>query len=556
MHITNIKNYFYNDHLLDWLNIHSTSKYNSFKTTNYQVEHFLQSFSDNLINYTISYIFSKLIYNNYSISKLLSTVSNELSINDRIRTTKQYIDSNIPIIFNPHLGNINELYGSAAFIVRCDYIHLFSNIFNDSNISSNIHYQYRKNKSYFLIDIKNIKINIDTFTINNTYKNQYHRASSHLFNQLLNNYLNTNIDTIYFIIKTNNSSNNDYVILSDLNDENLRLKTELAIQNYNYIHLYGSKWDPIYDSKNNSLLLPNLCNYDDHPWNNTKLFIANQIKDITLLWNCSSINRNKAFQNNIYTYDDPKLNSSILGKTGKQAIILDKIIDINRQDVISYSPRKIKNYQNIKVISNQQTQFIVDFETTTIHNSSIIFLIGCICFHSDNTYSFKSFLSKDFNIEENEHHIIYEWLDYMNSISNNIIIHHWGNAEPTTFNHIINKYSIDSNLISNIQWNDILNMFKKEPFVIKNVFSFGLKEICKELYALGLINNIWDDNDIDGKTTMVYVANEIKNNINHSNIHLSFKENKIIKTIIQYNKIDCLVLYDILHFFKTITNST
>ena len=53
---------------------------------------------------------------------------------------------------------------------------------------------------------------------------------------------------------------------------------------------------------------------------------------------------------------------------------------------------------------------------------------------------------------------------------------------------------------------------------------------------------------------MVYVANEIKNNINKSNY--SFKKNSIIKTIIHYNKIDCLVLYDILQFLKTITNST
>lgn len=538
MNINNIKNYFLNDPILDWLQLHGI-KYGYKPETNNQLDIFLHSFNNDLTNEVISFFCSGLLYKNLLVNKIIYQIPNNLSIQNKINLTIKYIKKQYPIIYNPFLGNYDKLYGSTSFIVRRDYLQLFIDIFDSETNMNNI----ISTTNYYVIDIKNIKIHNDTLNISKTNKNDYHKASTHLFNTLLNKQLSINNDLVFFITK----KNQNLYLLSDCCEKEVLNKTQLAIQNYKNIVRNGSKWNPI---NNNELILPNLSNYDDYPWNNAKLSIAKKIKDITLLWNCSSIQRNKAFQHNIYTYDHPKLNATILGKYDRQGKILDKIIDINRQSIITYSPRKIKNHLNTKIIKNQQIQFIVDFETTNINNSSTIFLIGCVCIHNSKQYSFKSFVSNDFNVEDNEQTIIYEWLDYMNSITNNIIIHHWGNAEPSIFNSIIEKYHIDKDLISNIRWNDMLSMFKREPFVIKDVFSFGLKEICKKLYSLGVISHIWDDNDIDGKTTLVYIANEIKNN-KPSN---SFKNNDIVKTILYYNKIDCMVLFDILQFFKSITN--
>lgn len=540
MNINNIKNFFLNDIILDWLHLHG-DKYGYKSNTNIEIDTFLHSFNNDLTNEVISFLCSHLLYKNLSVDEIIYQIPNNLSIHNKINQTIEYIKLKKPIIYNPFLGDYNDIYGSTSFIVRSDYLSIFFEIFNDQ---SQLNEPLSINNDYYVINIKNIKIHNDTYCISKTNKNDFHRASTHLFNHLLNHLLSVNNNLVFFITK---KTNNLY-LLHDFSNKLLTNKTQDAIISYRNILKNGNKLDPI--NNNNQIILPNLSNYDDYPWTSVKLSIAEKTKDITLLWNCSSIQRNKAFQHNIFTYHHPKLNANILGKTSKQAFILDKIIDINRQNNITYSPRTIKNYLNTQIIKNQQIQFIVDFETTNINNSSVLFLIGCICIHNNKHHSFNSFISNDFNVEDNESTIIYQWLDYMNSITNNIVIHHWGNAEPSIFNSIIEKYHIDKDLISNIQWNDMLSMFKREPFVIKNVFSFGLKEICKQLYSLGLISHIWDDNDIDGKTTLVYIANEIKIN-NSSN---SFKSSQLVQSIIYYNKIDCLVLLDILQFFKSITN--
>ena len=539
MNINNIKNYFLNDTILGWLQIHG-SKNGYQSSTNNQLDTFLQSFNNDLINEVISLFCSHLLYKNLSVDNIIYQVSNHLSVPNKIHLTIKYIKQKKPIIYNPFIGDYNDIYGSASFLVRSEYLSLFLEIFNHDILLDQL---LSTKHSYYVINIKNIKIHTDTFSISKTNKNEYHRGSTHLFNSLLNQMLSINNNLVFFITK----KNLDLYLLDDVSTNQLINKTNDAILSYRNIINNGSQWVP---NHNNQFILPNLANYDDYPWSSVKQTIAEKIKDITLLWNCSSIQRNKAFLHNIYTYHHPKLNANILGKTGKQGIILDKIIDINRQNTITYSPRKIKNYLNTQIIKNQQIQFIVDFETTNINNSSVIFLIGCICIHNNKEYSFKSFVSNDFNIVDNEITIIYQWLDYMNSITDNIIIHHWGNAEPSIFNSIVDKYHIDKELINNIQWNDMITMFKREPFVIKNVFSFGLKEICKQLYSLGLISHIWDDNDIDGKTTLVYIANEIKMSLPND----SFTSNKLVQSIIYYNRIDCLVLFDILQFFKSITN--
>ena len=60
-------------------------------------------------------------------------------------------------------------------------------------------------------------------------------------------------------------------------------------------------------------------------------------------------------------------------------------------------------------------------------------------------------------------------------------------------------------------------ILKKEPIVIKGCFSYGLKEVVKNLYNLKLIDNIWI-NDIDGTNAMVKImeVSELSRNSNNN----------------------------------------
>jgi len=92
----------------------------------------------------------------------------------------------------------------------------------------------------------------------------------------------------------------------------------------------------------------------------------------------------------------------------------------------------------------------------------------------------------------------------------------------------------------------MLDIFKNEPIVIKETFSYGLKDIAKSMHKFSMINTIWDNDDIDGKEAMLFAwisNNMIKNNE-------SLKNNQLIKDIEKYNYYDCKVLEEIMNYIR------
>ena len=532
-----IKNYILEDKLLDWLTLFGQ---NYKKNINYSEERYFKMINDNFINDIISVIFTNISETEPNIDKLVYYLQKDQPIKNNIEKTLEYMEKGIPIINNAYLSN-NDLYGTTIFLVRSDYLYLF-NIQNDYNYNRSS--KFSKNYHYCIVDIRNIKLN-KTNNIINSNKNLYYKSQIILLSQLLANI--QNMDTICSYCMTKN--NDQYFTLDILSDDRLDNLIMDGLKWYSDLKLYGHRLNPLYQSNTDHSyinLSPNLCNKDDYPWSKAKQFISDYNKDITVLWNCNNINKQLAINRNIYRYDDPKLTSNILNKKGKQGIIIDKILSINKNNDIFFSPRRIKNYTNIEILRNNKTQFIVDFETTKINNKNITVIIGCLAIFPDKTYEFKTFIPNTYNVEEEEYNILSEWINYMYSKTDSVLIHHWGNAEKCIYNYILNKYNINDPKWKQIELNDMCELFKNEPIIIKGVYSYGLKEICKVLYNNNIIKNIWDDNDIDGKLAMIYLYEEIQKKPQKKLNQIS-----IIKDIIFYNKIDCIVLYELLLYLKT-----
>jgi uncharacterized protein YprB with RNaseH-like and TPR domain len=79
---------------------------------------------------------------------------------------------------------------------------------------------------------------------------------------------------------------------------------------------------------------------------------------------------------------------------------------------------------------------------------------------------------------------------------------------------------------------DLMNIFKK--VLIKNVISYSLKNICKELFYHGHVRDIWND-DIQDRYHCSLIAEYIS-------------DPETLESIIQYNRVDCCVLYDLQQF--------
>lgn len=513
------------DHLIDWLNQFGF-KYDFIPQENSIEKKYLEEISNNFSNNIITEMFYQ-VYEHIDVDNLIMKIPDKLSNKFKFKLTVKYILEKKPIIYNGILYSIEKDFcGNFTFLIRNDYLWLFG----EEKID---------NDDYSIVEIHNIKLNKDENIVNNK-KNKYYQGKTYLLSRFLSNYQNS-VTKSYFII----NNNNNLKLYENNPNKDIITEIEKGIEWHKNLILFGNNWHP-YTKKE---LYPNLNNKEDYPWRTIKESIAQKINDITLIWNCTQEHKNNAFKNEIFSTKDPKLNSSILGISGKKAVIVDKIIDINRQNIIEYSPRRFKKYENLNILQTDSPQFIVDFETTTLNNNIIIAIIGCITIINNN-YEFKTFISPTYDLENEEFNIVMEWIDYMNNKTDNIIIHHWGNAEQSIFKSIVNRYEIDYSIIRNITWNDLCKNLKDEKFVIKGVYSYGLKDISKGLYNLGYIKHTWCDNDIDGKTTLLYLKNEIEK---ESNLNKNLKYTKIIQDIIYYNKIDCLVLYDIIQFIKKIS---
>ena len=90
-----------------------------------------------------------------------------------------------------------------------------------------------------------------------------------------------------------------------------------------------------------------------------------------------------------------------------------------------------------------------------------------------------------------------------------------------------------------------VNVYIKKKWPIKylinnfNIFNYGIKEIAKGLYQKKIIKNKWAI-DMTGNDTMLLLWTNSNN------------DKTIIDKIINYNKSDCVILYDIVKYLKKI----
>ena len=84
-----------------------------------------------------------------------------------------------------------------------------------------------------------------------------------------------------------------------------------------------------------------------------------------------------------------------------------------------------------------------------------------------------------------------------------------------------------------------------EPIIVQGVFKFGLKSIGKALYKNKLIQTTWDESD-NGLDSMIQFKDICKNN----DKKIPLKRYLEIKDIVNYNRIDCQVLYEIVDLLR------
>jgi hypothetical protein len=325
-------------------------------------------------------------------------------------------------------------------------------------------------------------------------------------------------------------------------------------------------------------LYPNMSNPYDYPWRSVKRRFADEIKEITSLWMCGVKNRKIAMGNNIYQWTDPLCTPKMLGVNGpKVGRVLERILEINQGQGENVQPKIVLNNTD-NWQTRQNVEFFVDFEFinevvsdfTSMPNAecrSIIFMIGVGYYDLiTKVWKYKEFTANSLT-EAEEYKICSNFSQYIREEAEwwgcvNPLLIHWSNAENWQWKHATERHS-NKNLrlwlpcIKGVlydpetepRWLDLLDVFRKEPIVIRGCLGFGLKDVAKSLSNLGLIDTIWDDESscVDGAGAMLSAYKAYKEANNRG---IPARTVPLIKDIIKYNEVDCKVVGEIMVYLR------
>jgi hypothetical protein len=599
-----VRNYMMNDALIDYLYMYpnSAKKYCEYLEIDYPL-----NYNNNQNGNPIPSMLNILLKNGLEFedrvmvllkekfpNQIKTIVSNRINYYEKVYTyyqqTLDAMKNNIPIIYQGVVMNFDSdykgTYGLPDLIVRADYIDLIV-------LSKCLDKSIPKNK-YVIVDIKNSSLHLssDGLRLLNQSSMPSYKAQLYIYTRALGEMQNYEPPHAYILgnsyqysvtgdkFYNNNCFGQLAVIRYDSWDMKYKNETLECIKWLRNVKTNGYKWD-LFNSNVPKCkeLYPNLNSTNESPWNEFKEIYAKKINDISMLPGCGNVQREFALTNGITSWIDPKCNSKTLGVTGpKTSILLDKIIDINR------SEDKIIDLNSDIKLESSNLEFFVDFETIDISNDfstlplqnrqEYIFMIG-VGYSSNlnsnqKSYKHKTFVMIELTLQE-QFNILVDFYYYIMAVSINILgsnykgippLYHWGCAEQSIFNRVCdniltskiknsNIEKIIHEMYNQINWLDMLPIFKTNSIVIKNAFSYSLKDITNAFYSHGLINTIWDKNNPckNGSIAMV-LANELYQKYRNTNDPKAILTDPIMINIIEYNKVDCIVMYELLNAIR------
>ena len=612
-------NFLNDDTLLDWLQLYGKSK--GFKTDEeIDYEEYCKNLSpkqdgdilstetqniltfDEFKNENYKFNFMKYIleqgqkYEEYVYSELKKKYNNDIididkdfgfqkfEYDKKLEKTRQLIQEQFPIIYQGLVCDPDtKTFGFPDLIVREDILNELlknENILNENN-------KY----NYYIIDIKfhTLKFKKDSYNLIPEPSQQQYISQLYLYTRGLRHLIEPSILTksllehkSYVIgrswnINNTNSLGNSIGCISFDIYENTLLKVKSGLEWYKDLKNNGKYWDPY--EPHISEIYPNMKNDKDNNWRKTKQQISEKLCDLSCIWNLRHSIKQKAHQNSIFSWNDPKFNIFDYSTDTDTTRLIYSIIKINKQSVRlfemdkSYVSEKLwKENDAFKLVNKNSIVMdgFIDIETTFDINSidtpkedSIMYMIGLYYNTSPITNRTKKYknnmLHKTFCVNKldktNEKQIIEDFLLYLKNYNceKNIIwrFYHYSDIEKHTLNKLMDMYNIDHESFGiKIEWIDLCQLLINYKFVFKNCFDYSIKSINKTLNNLNYIPNeyIYQNSEIKNGLDSVIAIFKCKKECNQNNTSL-IKTN-IMDEIIYYNMVDCISLFHLRNFLN------
>lgn len=572
---SSIRNYLLKDPMIDWCKYYNINtiydKPNKYvqvcKTTNNEptfVKYIMEQgniFEENVY---------QLLANKYQVIKIAE--SYQARDIDKFHKTIECMKQGIDIIYQGVLHDYdNNLYGVPDLLIRADKI---KNMFTDTqfdllelekkSIKLNTPYHY------VVVDIKHSTLYMASNNINLLNCNSFpaYKGQLYIYNKILSSIQGIEPRYSYILgkgwtISRSNITtygNNFMDKLGTIDymeyDKQYNILVKEAMEWIYRMRKDGHMWS-LYPKPSIPELYPNMKNDKDGYYRNIKNELNNHIKEITSIWMCGYDKRKNAHSKKIFNWNNTRCNAKILGfKPGKIYNMVNNILNINRQSkkAIYYGTLRDKNSEHIMLPKkdNNIMEFYIDFETINnnlsgninyIKKEDTVFMIGLGWFYK--TFHYKCFIIKSNTIIEEEN-MIKEFTQFYENImktykKKDSIFYHWSPAEPTIYRKLSTRYDIKK-----INFFDLYKLFYDNNIVINGALTYSLKDIAKAMKKHNMIKTSWDINNYcgNGLNAMLYAMKLYESSDNIT------KDNDIMKNIIEYNTIDCKVLWEILTFLR------
>lgn len=465
------------------------------------------------------------------------------------------------LVYNP----VNKTWGYPDLIVRSDYLNQLceNRVISDEKAKKGC--RFSNEWHYRIVDIKfaTLKMKVDGKSLLNQGSIPPYKAQTYIYNRALGHMQNLVPRKAYLMGRgwntTKMSVSKPFDKLGQVDfagdDAEISEDVKAAVEWIRSLRKFGSGWQ-VLPTPSNPELYPNMCNDSNNDWGNAKKKIAEELQEITGVWQCGVADREMCHGKRVYKWSDPKCNAELMGKGGKvNPPMINKILEVNRDNEKFSIDKKVKVdgwRRNDKIPS-----FFIDFETVSNINNiratdedGNIFMIGSVLDSpieeekKESDDGFTCFVSSRLTFRD-EKKVIEDFLKYVSDVcvsrkTTKCRFYHYSFAEPSSFKKAVLKYNITAPIALETEWVDLLHIIKTKQFIVKGSLDFSLKSMVHALSNNGIIDISYSESDIgNGSQAMIscFLCDDMA-----MKQSIPMRELDLMKGIVEYNKIDCIVL--------------
>uniref|UniRef100_A0A6C0KCX3 YprB ribonuclease H-like domain-containing protein n=1 Tax=viral metagenome TaxID=1070528 RepID=A0A6C0KCX3_9ZZZZ len=438
-----------------------------------------------------------------------------------------------PVIYSAYLADRSRyLRGIPDLLVRNDQIHILF------NTNTTIPYGTSRFGNYYYIPVEikfsTICLTADGRYVSNEGRSPFYKTQLYAYSSLLQTIQGWQPSCAFIIGKRTVHKDDIYSSLDRPgyidyagHDISVISKFHDGLAWLRRVKKYGSSWD-ISEIRN----FPPNMKYNPSL---DKKEIAIASSEITEIWQCGVHQRQRAYDNGIYSWNDQRLTAELMNIPVAYQNEVNAILKVNRGELGIYHP------MSLSTDLNSNSEMFVDFETfndtfdiqSPLLNPECIFLIGV--YYKNKYYSFK--LPE--LTQQDEKTLIMSFYQFWEKCGKPVCWFWY--AETELWRRALLRHQLV--LESPVEWRDLYKIVRDETFVVKGCKNFKLKSYIKALSDQSLIPLIAPpDTCGNGLEAMVTAWKHYKET----------KDPVKMKEVVSYNKFDCIALSHLLTFLRTL----